>query len=387
MPASGATEAGVSAKRDYYEVLGVERSAQEAEIKSAYRKIAFQHHPDRNSGDKAAEEKFKEASEAYAVLSDPDKRRRYDQFGHAGLGGSGFPGVDFRGEGFGFSGSINDIFSDIFGDFFGGGRRTRGGAQRGSDLRYNLEIGFTEAAFGTEAKITIPRDSRCRECHGSGAKPGTSPKPCATCGGTGELRLTQGFFTVARPCNRCGGAGQVIADPCKACGGRGKVSSEIALTVKIPPGADTGTRLRLAGEGEPGDHGGPPGDLYVVLHVKEHPIFSREDTEILCEVPISFVQAALGGMVDVPTLEGRHSLKVPAGTQSGKVIRLKGKGMPSLNGHGRGDEHVRLVVETPAHLSAEQKALLQKFADLSGEDTHPQTKSFLRKVKELFGGS
>ncbi len=377
----------VNPKRDYYEVLGVERGASETDIKSAYRKIAFQHHPDRNPDDKAAEDKFKEASEAYEVLSDPDKRQRYDQFGHAGVGASGFPGVDFRGQGFGFSGSINDIFSEIFGDFFGGGRRAHGGVQRGADLRYNHEIDFMEAAFGTEAKIRVPKAVRCKECHGSGAKPGTSPKTCPTCGGSGELRLTQGFFTVARPCNRCGGAGQVITDPCRTCGGRGKVDSETVLTVKIPPGADTGTRLRLAGEGEPGDHGGPAGDLYVVLHVKEHPIFTREDTEIMCEVPISFAQAALGATIDVPTLEGKHPLKIPAGTQSGKIIRLKGKGMPSLNGHGRGDQHVRIIVETPTHLTTEQKDLLHRFAEISGEDTHPQTKSFLRKVKELFGSS
>lgn len=383
MGSVGPATAPVNGKRDYYEVLGIERNVSEPDIKSAYRKVAFQYHPDRNPGDKQAEEKFKQASEAYQVLSDPEKRRRYDQFGHAGVGNA--PAWDFRGEGFGFSGSVNDIFGEMFGEFFGG-RRARAGRARGTDFRYDLEIEFVEAAFGAEKKVRIPKPMRCKDCGGSGARAGTSPRTCSACGGSGELRINQGFFTLARPCPRCGGAGHTVPEPCRSCGGSGKVQAETVLTVKIPPGTDTGTRLRLAGEGEPGVRGGAPGDLYVVLHVREHPLFSREDTEILCEVPISLTQAALGATVPVPTLEGMHPLKIPSGTQSGKVFRLKGKGVTRLTGGERGDQHVRVVVETPTHLTAEQKQLLQRFAELSGEDSTPQTKSFLRKVRELFGG-
>ncbi|HME90407.1 MAG TPA: molecular chaperone DnaJ [Myxococcaceae bacterium] len=366
----------VGEKRDYYEVLGVQRNVSAADLKSAYRKVALQYHPDRNPGNGEAEEKFKEASEAYEVLSDPEKRARYDRFGHS---------RDlFEGFGAGFSTNINDIFGDIFGEIFGGARRGRGGRARGSDLRYNLEISFEEAAFGCEVQVKLPKPKRCEVCHGTGSRSG-SRRRCPTCGGAGELRFTQGFFSVSRPCTQCGGAGELIADPCAKCGGAGRYNSEAQLTVKIPPGVDTGTRVRLSGEGEPGEHGGSPGDLYVVVHAKEHPIFVREDSEVLCEVPISFTQAALGAQIDVPTLDGKVKMRIPAGTQSGKVFRLRGKGIPHLQGSGRGDQHVRVVVETPTELTRDQRELLERFAEISGEETHPQSKSFFEKVRELFG--
>ncbi|HEU4383251.1 MAG TPA: molecular chaperone DnaJ [Anaeromyxobacteraceae bacterium] len=365
-------------RRDYYEVLGVGREATPEEMKSAYRKLAHQFHPDKNPGDKTAEERFKEASEAYAVLSDPEKRARYDRFGHQN-GRSPF-------EDFGFgAATINDIFGDIFGEMFGGGRRSRARA-RGSDLRYHLEIAFEEAAFGTTARIEIPRSRRCEACKGSGARAGTSPRTCPTCGGVGEIRLTQGFFSVARTCHHCGGAGKVIPEKCPSCGGAGSTRERAAVEVKVPPGVDTGTRLKLSGEGEPAAGGGQPGDLYVVVQVREHPIFRREDTEVLCEVPISITQAALGAQIDVPTLDGPVKMKIPTGTQSGKVFRLRGKGVPALSGSSRGDQHVRVTVETPTHLTKEQRDLLEKFAALSGEETQPQASSFWAKVAELFGG-
>ena len=370
-------------KRDYYEVLGVEKSASAQEIKSAYRKLALKFHPDKNPGDTAAEESFKQATEAYEVLSDQEKRNHYDRFGHSKNPFEGFQ----QGFGGGFGGaSINDIFGDIFGEMFGaGGQRRRGQRGRGADLQYNLEISFEEAAFGCEAQVKLNKPKRCEVCHGQGAKPGTSPKTCPTCRGTGELRLTQGFFSVARPCSHCGGSGKVIADPCASCKGKGAVDAESQITVKVPAGVDAGTRVRVSGEGIPGDSGGPNGDLYISIHIREHPIFSREDTEVLCEVPISFTQAALGATLDVPTLDGKVKMKIPAGTQSGKVFRLKGKGIPGLNGFGRGDQHVRVVLETPASLSREQRELLEKFAAISGEETHPQSRSFFAKVKDLFG--
>lgn len=369
--------AGQQGKRDYYEVLGVERNVSAQELKSAYRKVALKFHPDRNPGDTEAEDKFKEASEAYEVLSDPEKRQRYDQFGHNGNVFEGFGGAGFS------SATINDIFGEIFG--FGGGRqRTRGGRQRGADLRYNLEISFEEAAFGTEVSVKIPKPKRCEPCVGTGST-SKQPRTCPTCGGAGEVRFTQGFFSVSRACTQCSGTGQFIADPCTECRGAGKVNAESTLSVKIPGGVDTGTRVRLTGEGEPGEQGGPAGDLYVVVHVKEHPIFVREDNEVLCEVPISFSQAALGAQIDVPTLDGKVKMKIPAGTQTGKVFRLKGKGIPHLHGNGRGDQHVRVVLETPTELTAQQRALLEKFAEISGEETHPHSKSFFEKVRELFG--
>jgi molecular chaperone DnaJ len=370
-------------KRDYYEVLGVQRTATGQELKSAFRKLALQFHPDKNPNDKAAEDKFKECSEAYEILQDPDKRAKYDRFGHQAPGGFGPSPFDA-----GFSGNINDIFGDIFGEIFGQrGQRQRGGSgkARGADLRYNLEIGFTEAAFGSEAKVKIPRHKTCATCHGSGAKPGTSPKTCPACNGAGELRMTQGFFQISRTCGQCQGMGKVVTDPCATCRGAGKVETESVLTVKVPPGVDTGTRLKLTGEGEPGDRGGPPGDLYVVVHVQEHPIFIREDTEVICEVPISFTQAALGSTIEVPTLDGKVKMKIPGGTQSGKVFRLRGKGIPHLNGYQRGDQHVRVTVEVPEKLSRKQRDLLEQFAAAEGEDTNPQSKSFFAKVKELFG--
>ncbi len=366
-------------KRDYYEVLGVERAADATVIKSAYRKLALKFHPDKNPGDKEAEEKFKEATEAYEVLSDPEKRSRYDQFGHSRGGFEGFGGAPFGGA------NINDIFSDLFGEMFGGGRGRRSQRGRGADLRFNLEVSFEEAAFGCEAQIKLKKPKRCEVCHGQGSKPGSAPRTCPTCHGSGELRLTQGFFSIARPCHQCGGSGRVITDPCTQCKGAGAVEVESQLTVKVPPGVDSGTRLKLGGEGEPGENGGPNGDLYVTLHVKEHPIFSREDTEVLCEVPISFTQAALGATLDVPTLDGKEKLKIPPGTQTGKVFRLKGKGIPALNGYGRGDQHVRVVLETPSNLTREQRDLLERFAALSGEKTNPQSQNFFSKVKELFG--
>ena len=370
-------------KRDYYEVLGVGRGASEQELKSAYRKLAHQFHPDKNPSDKQAEERFKEASEAYEVLSDAEKRARYDRFGHVG-GQNPFEG------GFPFGGaagaSINDIFGDIFGEMFGGGGRRARSRPRGSDLRYHLEVGFEEAAFGTSARIRIPRPRRCEPCQGSGAKPGTQPRTCPTCGGAGEVRLQQGFFAIARTCPHCGGAGRVIVEKCGSCGGAGMTREEAEVEVKVPAGVDTGTRLKLAGEGEPAPQpGASPGDLYVVVQVREHPIFRREETEVVCEMPISFAQAALGAQVQVPTLDGPVAMKIPAGTHSGKVFRLRGKGIPSLGGGPRGDQHVRVVLETPTHLTKEQKELLEKFAALSGEKTHPQSRSFWAKVGDLIG--
>ncbi|SEM49237.1 molecular chaperone DnaJ [Stigmatella aurantiaca] len=367
-------------KRDYYEVLGVQKGVNPQELKSAFRKVALQYHPDRNPGNNEAEEKFKEASEAYEVLSDPERRARYDRFGHAGGGAEGFGG--------GFQNvNINDIFGDIFGEIFGGARggRGRGGTGRGADLRYNLEISFEEAAFGCRPKVPIPRPKKCETCTGSGSKSGAAPKPCGTCGGSGEVRFTQGFFAVSRTCADCNGTGAFIPDPCPKCKGAGKVPSEEVLEVAIPAGVDNGTRVRLSGMGEPGDRGGPAGDLYVTVIVREHPLFQREDYEVFCEVPISFTQAALGAKIDVPTLDGKVKMTVPAGTQSGKVFRLRGKGIPHLHSQQRGDQHVRVILETPTELSARQRELLEKFAEEAGEETHPHSKSFFAKVKELFG--
>ena len=372
-------------KRDYYEVLGVPKAATPQELKSAFRKLALQFHPDKNPGDKASEEKFKELAEAYEVVSDPEKRARYDRFGHQAPGGFG-PG--FGGGGQPDFGNINEIFGDLFGEIFGGqrGRRSSGGRSRGSDLRYDLEIDFNEAAFGTEARLKIPRHRACEPCKGLGARPGTTAKTCPTCHGSGELRMTQGFFQISRTCGQCQGTGKVITDPCTTCRGAGKVESESVLSVKVPAGVDTGTRLKLSGEGEPGERGGPSGDLYVVVSVREHPIFVREDTEVICEVPVSFTQAALGAQIEVPTLDGKVKMKVPAGTQSGKVFRLRGKGFPQIgSGGARGDQHVRVTVEVPEKLTKKQRELLEQFAALAGEDTHPAAKGFFDKVRELFG--
>jgi molecular chaperone DnaJ len=372
-------------KRDYYEVLGVPRDADAAALKTAYRKLAHQYHPDKNQGDAAAEERFKELTEAYAVLSDDEKRARYDRFGHAGGAAAG--GDPF---GFGMGGaSINDIFGDIFGEVFGGGggRRARQ-RTRGEDYRYHLELTLEEAAFGVTKRLRIPRPTPCQACHGSGAKAGTSPRTCPTCGGTGEVRLTQGFFAIARTCHHCQGAGRVIVEKCPDCGGAGATRDEVDVEVAIPPGVDTGTRVRSLGDGGPSPSpGGQAGDLYVVIQVKDHALFRREGTEIVCEVPVSFAQAALGATIEVPTLDGPHKLKIPAGTQAGAALKVKGKGVPGLNGGGRGDQHVMVFVETPTHLTREQRELLEKFAELSGEATHPRGHTFWEKAAELWRDS
>jgi len=370
------------AKRDYYEVLGVHKKASEAELKRAYRRLAMEHHPDRNPDNPEASEKFKEATEAYEVLSDPQKRASYDQFGHAGVEGmGGFGGFGAR--------DFSDIFGDIFGDFFGGGAAGYGRARasRGADLRYNMSISFEESAFGKETTIKIPKAEQCPTCFGSGSKPGTSPTTCRQCGGTGQTRFQQGFFSISKTCGACRGEGTVITDPCPECRGRKYVEREKTLSVKIPPGVESGSRLRLSGEGEPGAYGGPPGDLYIVINVKEHPIFSRDGDDVWCEVPISFVTAALGGEIEVPTLVDKTRLKIPSGTQTGKVFRLKSKGIASLKGYGMGDEMVRVVVETPTKLSARQKDLLKEFAGLSGKDEHPIMSGFWDKVKDVFNST
>ncbi len=369
------------AKRDYYEILGVNRNASEAEIKKAYRRLAVKYHPDKNPGDKHAEERFKEISEAYAVLSDAQKRANYDQFGHAGVEGMG---------GFssgGFSGSpFEDIFSDIFGDIFGGGHTRRGArGRRGDDLRYNLTISFEEAAFGLETRVQIPRHQDCEACGGSGARAGTAPRTCPTCRGAGQVRYQQGFFSLTRPCPDCEGEGRVIDDPCPQCRGTGRVRGKKTISLKIPAGVETGNRLKLTGEGEPGIGGGPPGDLYVVITVEDHPIFRREGNDVICELPVSFTQAALGHEFEVPTLDGKVKLKIPPGTQTGKVFKLPGKGIPVLQGYGRGDQLVVVRVETPTRLTPRQRELLEEFAREGGEDIHPIGKSFFDKVKELFG--
>ncbi len=379
-------------KRDYYEVLGIGRQANEQEIKSAYRKLALKHHPDRNPGDKHAEELFKEAAEAYAVLADRDKRAAYDRFGHAGVGaGAGAGGFDptiFADFSDIFAG-LGDVFGFGFGDMFGG-RRRRGGPQRGSDLRYDLEITFDEAAKGAETAIQIPREETCETCHGSGAAPGTSPETCSHCRGTGQLRQQHGFLTVARPCPTCRGTGAVIAKPCTACRGAGRVGRERKITVKIPAGIATGQRLRIYGEGEHGAAGGPPGDLYVVVHVQEHPFFHREEDDLYCQMPVSFTTLALGGEIKVPTLDGHEAVQVSAGTQPGARFKLRGKGMPNVTGRGRGDLYVIARVTVPKKLNKEQKRLLEELARvlpderLDGETTGGD-KPFFERVKDIFG--
>jgi molecular chaperone DnaJ len=379
-------------KRDYYEVLGVSREATEQEIKSAYRKLALKYHPDRNHGDKAAEEKFKEAAEAYAVIADADKRAAYDRFGHAGVsstpGAGGFDPTIFADFGDIFGG-LRDIFG--FGDIFGGGRR--GGPQRGSDLRYDLEISFEESARGVETGIQIPRQEQCDTCRGTGAAPGSAPSVCPHCNGRGQIRYQQGFFTVAQTCRQCGGAGRVITRPCAECHGDGVVARQRKLTVKIPAGIASGQRLRLQGEGEAGSAGGPLGDLYVVVHVQESPVFQREGDDLLCRVPITFPIAALGGEVKVPTLDGHETLEVPEGTPSGHVFRLRGKGMPSVTGRGRGDLHVAVDVATPKRLTREQRQLLEQLAKtMPVEKLQPRKRdaaedddrSVFDKVKDIF---
>lgn len=370
----------MNGKKDYYELLGVGRNASEEEIKKAYRRLALKYHPDRNPGDKQSEEKFKEISEAYQVLADAEKRAQYDQYGHAAFGEGG----PFRG-GFDFSSGFEDVFGDIFGEFFGTGPGRRRGRARGEDLRYNLTLSFEEAAFGAEKKVKVPRSGPCDTCHGNGSKPGSSPRTCPTCRGQGQVRFEQGFFSVSRTCGQCQGQGRIITDPCGSCGGAGRVRKLHTLSVKIPPGVDTGSRLKLRGEGEAGAGGGAAGDLYVVIQVEPHPLFVRDGLDIVCEVPISFAQAALGTEIDAPTLEGKVKMKIPPGTQSGKIFRLRGKGVRDIHGHHQGDQLVRVVVETPTHLTARQKELLREFAALGGEEVNPLSKGFFDKVKQIFG--
>ncbi|MBM3642890.1 MAG: molecular chaperone DnaJ [Alphaproteobacteria bacterium] len=369
---------------DYYELLGVERGASADDIKKAFRKLAMQHHPDRNQGNKDAERKFKDINRAYDVLKDPDKRAQYDRFGAAAFEGGqpgGGPGGP-HGQGFDFGSVFGDIFEDMF-----GGQRGRGRPDtRGQDLRFNLEISLEQAYAGTEATVRVPSSVSCEACNGSGAEAGSKPQTCPTCQGRGRLRMQQGFFTVERTCPTCQGNGQVIDKPCRACGGQGRVRREKTLKVAIPPGVEDGTRIRLTGEGEAGTRGGPTGDLYVFLAVRRHDLFEREGTDIHCRVPISMVQATLGGNVDVPTLDGKAArINVPAGVQSGHQFRLRGKGMPIVRSTQKGDLYIEVVVETPTNLTARQKELLQEFAK-AGNKTSPESEGFFAKVKDMFGG-
>jgi molecular chaperone DnaJ len=379
-------------KRDYYEVLGIDRQASDQEIKSAYRKLALKYHPDRNPGDHQAEERFKEAAEAYAILADAEKRGLYDRFGHAGVSGAA------AGAGAGFDPTIFADFGDIFsglGDMFGfgdvfGGRRQRGGPQRGADLRYDLEISFDESYDGTETSIQIPREETCESCKGSGAAAGSSPETCPQCRGTGQLRYQQGFLTVARPCGTCRGTGRIISKPCQDCRGAGRIARDRKITVKIPPGIATGQRLRLYSEGEHGTAGGPPGDLYVVVHVQEHSLFHREGDDLYCEIPVTFPLLALGGELRVPTVKEEETVTLPSGTQTGARFKLRGKGMPNVSGRGHGDLYVVVRAQVPKKLTRDQKHLLEELAktmpqevtDRSGESPE---KPFFEKVKDIFG--
>ncbi len=370
------------AKRDYYEVLNVARNASEAEIKQSYRRLAMKHHPDRNPGDQVAEEQFKEAKEAYEVLSDARKRAAYDQFGHAGVEGSAAGG-----SGFSSSADLNDLFGGVFRDIFGGARSGGGQNYRGTDLRYILDLTLEEAVFGTTAKIRVPTLVGCAACAGSGAKPGTKAITCPTCRGVGQVRMQQGFFSIQQTCPRCQGRGTIIPEPCETCQGSGRVEEQKTLSVKVPAGVDNDDRIRLAGEGEAGEQSGPPGDLYVQIRVKPHPIFTREDNDLYCEVPISFAAAALGGDLEVPTLDGRISLKIPPETQTGKVFRIRGKGVKPVRGGVTGDLLCRVGIETPVNLTKEQKELLQKFAnamEAGGKRHTPQEDSWLDKAKKFF---
>ncbi len=374
-------------KRDYYETLGVSKNASEAELKKAYRRLAMKYHPDRNRGGGAteAEAKFKEAKEAYEILSNPQKRAAYDQFGHAGidssLGGGHGPG------GFGAGASFSDIFGDVFGDIFGGARAGGRRPDRGADLRYNLELSLEDAVAGTSVKIRVPTYVECTTCGGSGAKKGTRPETCTTCNGHGQVRMQQGFFSIQQTCPRCQGKGTLIKDPCPSCRGLGRIQESKTLSVKVPPGVDTGDRIRLAGEGEAGEHGGPPGDLYVQVMVKEHSIFTREDNNLYCNVPIGFTTAALGGELEVPTLDGKVLLKIPAGTQTDKIFRMRGKGVKPVRGGPVGDLLCRVVVETPVNLTERQKELLQELEQsmqAGGNKHSPQSTSWLDGVKNFF---
>ncbi len=377
------------AKRDYYEILGVERGAGEADIKKAYRRLAMKYHPDRNPDDAAAIDRFKEAKDAYEVLTDPERKAAYDRFGHAGVDAAA--GARAGAQGFGAGGaSFADIFGDMFGDIFGGaarGGRGRGTVFRGADLRFELEVTLEQAVGGATVQIEVPRLAACSTCDGSGARPGSQPQECPTCGGHGVVRMQQGFFSMQQTCPRCHGAGKVISDPCDDCNGRGRVPQTRTLSVRIPAGVDDGDRIRLAGEGEAGENGGPAGDLYVQVHVKPHPVFERDGNNLLCEVPVGFATVALGGELEVPTLDGKVMLKIPPETQSGRMFRLRGKGVKPLRGGTVGDLHCRVVVETPVKLTREQKDLLERFQDSlqSGGTRHnPRADSWLDGVKKFF---
>ncbi|MCV6591694.1 MAG: molecular chaperone DnaJ [Silicimonas sp.] len=375
-------------KRDYYDVLGVQKGASADEIKKAYRQRAKALHPDRNSDNPNAEAEFKEANEAYEVLKDAEKKAAYDRFGHAAFdggmgGGGGHPG---NGD---FASAFSDVFDDLFGDIMGGGRRGGGGRQRamrGSDLRYNLRVSLEDAHSGLQKTIQVPTALACDTCNGSGAEGGAEPQQCPTCNGMGKVRASQGFFTVERTCPTCSGAGQIIKNPCKSCGGAGRVEKERSLSVNIPAGVETGTRIRLAGEGEAGMRGGPSGDLYIFIEIADHPLFQRDGMHLYCQVPVSMTKAALGGDVEVPTIDGgRSRVKVPAGSQSGRQMRLRGKGMPALRGGGEGDMMIELMVETPINLTGRQKELLAEFEKLS-EENNPQSQGFFKKVKTFWDG-
>jgi molecular chaperone DnaJ len=376
------------AKRDYYEILGVTRNASDQDIKAAFRRLAKECHPDHRPGDKTAEQRFKELNEAYEALKDPQKRAAYDQFGHAAFEG----GMGGRGQhGFGpdFAASMSDIFDDLFGEFMGGrrGARSRSGRERGADLRYNLEITLNEAYTGKTAQIRVPTSVACETCSGTGAKSGTKPGPCTTCGGYGKVRASQGFFTIERTCPNCQGRGEVIDNPCPSCSGSGRVTKEKTLSVNIPAGVEDGTRIRLAGEGEAGLRGGPAGDLYIFLSIKPHSFFKRDGADLFCRVPISMVTAALGGQVEVPTVEGSVTrVKVPEGSESGKQFRLKNKGMPVLRSKVQGDMYIQVDVETPKNLTARQRQLLEEFERESHKGTSPESQGFFTKVKEFFEG-
>ncbi|TCO71081.1 molecular chaperone DnaJ [Chromatocurvus halotolerans] len=370
------------AKRDYYETLGVSKGADEKDIKKAYRRVAMKYHPDRNPDDPDADHKFKEATEAYDILMDRDKRQAYDQFGHAGVD----PSMGGGAGGFG-GGNFSDIFGDVFGDIFGGGRGGRAGPQRGSDLRYTLDISLEDAVRGTTVEIRVPTLAPCGTCNGSGAKKGSSPTTCGTCGGIGQVRMQQGLFQVQQTCPTCRGRGTMISDPCSSCRGQGRVEKTKTLSVKVPPGVDTGDRIRLSGEGEAGPDGGPAGDLFVQMSVKAHPIFERDGRNLYCEVPITFVDAALGGELEVPTLDGRVKLKIPPETQTGKLFRLRGKGVHPVRGGGVGDLLCRAVVETPVNLNKQQKELLREFQESLGQGGHsqsPRQNSWFEGVKKFF---
>lgn len=369
----------MSNKRDYYEVLDVSRDASDQQIKSAYRKLAVKYHPDKNPGDRDAEEKFKEAAEAYSVLSDPDKRARYDRFGHSGMQ-SGFSGFDPN-----IFGDFGDILGEFFGfgDIFGGRRRS--GPERGADLRYDLKISFREAAFGVKTKIKIPRQDTCSSCEGRGTPKGKSPVTCPNCNGAGQVRYQQGFFSISRSCGQCNGTGRVITEPCGTCQGKGRVLKEKVLEVRIPAGVDNGSRLRIQGEGEAGAHSGPSGDLYVVIYVEEHPFFQRQENNIYCQVPVSITQAVLGAEIVVPTLEGEEKLKIPEGTQTGTVFRLRNKGVVSLSGRGHGDQFVTVSVVIPTKLRKEQRLAFEKLAEVCEDDDLVQERNIFDKVKDIFG--